>query len=255
MLTQTFFSWNINGIRAAVRKGFAGFLQKQQPDVIGLQEIKISEATRLTTEFDFRGYTELWHSAERPGYAGTATLVKAGIEHAALPKLAWDKEGRVQTIDMGPFYFLNIYFPNASEGLKRLDFKMDWNDKLLAYLVRLEKKKPLLIGGDYNVAHEEIDIARPKANVGSPGFTPQERAWMSTFLSKGYVDVWRKDNPTKVQYTWWSQRGGARARNVGWRIDYLCASERLQPKVHAPTIHDNIMGSDHCPVSVTMASS
>ncbi|MDP3964575.1 MAG: exodeoxyribonuclease III, partial [bacterium] len=165
-------SWNINGIRAAVRKGFADYLKTTKPDVLGLQEIKISESARLAVEFDFAGYVEHWHSAEKPGYSGTATLIKNGIEHTALPKLHWDTEGRVQAFDMGKFIFLNIYFPNASnDGLKRLDFKMKWNDKLLVYLKQLELKKPLVIGGDYNVAHEEIDLARPKDNTSSAGFT------------------------------------------------------------------------------------
>lgn len=250
--SRTLYTWNINGIRAAVRKGFGDFLSKEQPDVIGLQEIKISEATRLATEFDFPGYSELWHSADRPGYAGTATLIKAGIEHAELPKLAWDKEGRIQAIDMGGYFFLNIYFPNASEGLKRLQFKMEWNERLLKYLKSLERKKPLVISGDYNVAHEAIDLARPKENVKSPGFTPEERAWMTKFLGQGYVDTWRRENPGKIQYTWWSQRGGARTRNVGWRIDYFCVSERFLSHTVKPTIHDGILGSDHCPVALTV---
>lgn len=244
-------SWNINGIRAAVRKGFGDYLKSAQPDVIGLQEIKIAEEARLATEFDFAGYVEHWNSAKRPGYSGTATLVKNGIEHSELPKLAWDDEGRVQAIDFGSYIFLNIYFPNASnDALKRLDFKMKWNDKLLRYLKQLERKKPLVIVGDYNVAHEEIDLARPKDNVGSPGFTPEERAWMSTFLKAGFVDIWRAAYPDKVQYTWWSQRGGARSRNVGWRIDYVCVSKKFIPHVSRPEILDTVMGSDHCPVSV-----
>lgn len=250
----SFLSWNINGIRAAVRKGFGDFLQQHKPDVIGLQEIKISEAARLATEFDFAGYTEVWHSADKPGYSGTATLIKEGTKHTVLPKLKWDHEGRIQTIDFGSFIFLNIYFPNASnDGLKRLAFKMEWNDKLLAYLKTLDKKKPLVIAGDYNVAHHEIDLARPKENTESPGFTPQERAWMTKFLEAGFIDVWRNENPKKVQYTWWSQRGGARSRNVGWRIDYFCVSKKFLPKVSRPAIHDKIMGSDHCPVGLTIS--
>ncbi|USN53438.1 MAG: exodeoxyribonuclease III [Candidatus Nomurabacteria bacterium] len=248
-------SWNINGIRAAVRKGFTDYLKKEKPDVIGLQEIKISEEARLATEFDFGGYVEHWHSAKKPGYSGTAVLVKNGIAHTALPKLAWDDEGRIQAIDMGKYIFLNIYFPNASnDGLKRLAFKMQWNEKLLNYLKQLEKKKPLVITGDYNVAHEEIDLARPKENTQSPGFTPEERTWMTKFLKTGYVDTWREANPKKVQYTWWSQRGGARSRNVGWRIDYFCVSQKFLKQTTKPAILDQVMGSDHCPVSLIVSS-
>lgn len=248
----TLFSWNINGIRAAVRKGFGSFLQTKKPDVIGLQEIKISEAARLTTEFDFSGYTEIWHSAERPGYSGTATLLRDGLTHAVLPTLAWDTEGRIQAIDLGPYIFLNVYVPNAGEGLKRLGFKLKWAGRFLAYVKTLERKKPVVIAGDYNVAHEEIDLARPKENTKNPGFTPQERAWMTLFLKKGFIDTFRHAYPKKVQYSWWSQRGGARSRNVGWRIDYLCVSASLLAKTTNPFIHDQIFGSDHCPVALTV---
>ncbi|MDD5071316.1 MAG: exodeoxyribonuclease III [Patescibacteria group bacterium] len=243
-------SWNVNGIRAVARKGFLNFLKKQKPDILCLQEIKISDIARLKENFDFGGYKEYWHPAERPGYSGTAILVKEGLATKILPYLDWDNEGRVQVLDCGFFYLVNVYFPNANHELSRLDFKLKFNDKLLKYLKKLEEKKPLIITGDFNVAHEEIDLARPKDNIGNPGFTHEERNWMTKFLSSGFIDTFRYFNKNKVQYSWWSYRFSARARNIGWRIDYFCVSAKFIKQVKRAFIFEKIHGSDHCPVGI-----
>ena len=243
-------SWNVNGIRAVIKKGFMGFLKKEKPDVLCLQEIKISGAARAKENFDFKNYQEFWNSAERPGYSGTAVLAREGIKTKELPKLSWDNEGRIQILDLGKFYLANIYFPNANHELSRLDFKIKFNNKLLRYLKNLEKKKPIIICGDYNVAREEIDLARPKANIGNPGFTDEERAWMTKFLNLGFVDTFRHFYPRKARYSWWSYRFNARANNVGWRIDYFCVSKKFINKIQKAFIMDNIYGSDHCPVGI-----
>lgn len=243
-------SWNINGIRAAVRKDFVGFLKKQKPDIICLQEIKISNDKRAQEDFDFVEYQEFWNSAQRPGYSGTAVLVKNGIKVKYLDSLKWDDEGRIQVLDIGKYYLINVYFPNANNELSRLDFKMDFNDKLLAYMKKLEKKKPLIVTGDYNVAHQEIDLARPKPNMGKAGFTEEERNWMIKFLSKGFKDTFRELHPKKIQYSWWSYRANARVNNVGWRIDCFCVSDKILKKISKAYILDKVMGSDHAPIGI-----
>jgi len=245
-------SWNVNGLRAIIKKGFPDFLKKERPDILGLQEIKISDEARGKEEFDFSGYQEFWNCAKRPGYSGTATLVKDGIKVLKQIPFPNDDEGRVLILEMERFYFVSIYFINAKDDLSRLDFKMEWNDRLLKFLKKLEKKKPLVVCGDYNVAHQEIDLARPKENEGSAGFTMEERSWMSKFLKAGMIDVFREKNPKKVQYSWWSFRAGARARNVGWRIDYFCVSCNILKKVKSSFIMDEIVGSDHAPVGIEL---
>ncbi|MBT6691153.1 exodeoxyribonuclease III [Candidatus Parcubacteria bacterium] len=242
--------WNVNGIRAVIRKGFLDFLKKQKPDILCIQEIKISDTARHEQQFDFPGYQEFWNSAQRPGYSGTAILVKDGIKVNYLDSLSWDDEGRVQILDVGKYYLVNIYFPNANHELSRLDFKIKFSDKLLLHLKKLEKKKPLIITGDYNVAHNEIDLARPKPNVGNPGFTAEERAWMNKFLGKGFKDTFRELHPNKIQYSWWSYRANARVNNVGWRIDYFCVSNKILKKIRRAYILDKILGSDHAPVGI-----
>ncbi|MCD4693735.1 exodeoxyribonuclease III, partial [bacterium] len=204
------FSWNVNGIRAILKKNFKDFLKEENPDILCLQEIKIANKDIEKEDIQFDEYEVYWNSAERPGYSGTATLVKKNIKSKILDKLGWDNEGRVQLIDLGEYYLANVYFPNANNELSRLDFKIEFNDKLLNYFKKLEKEKPLIICGDYNVAHKEIDLARPKENVGNPGFTKEERDWMIKFLGKGFKDVFREQNPEKIQYSWWSYRAFAR---------------------------------------------
>ena len=243
-------SWNVNGLRAIVKKGFTDFLKKENPDILGLQEIKISDDARSKEIFDFAGYQEFWNCATRPGYSGTAVLVKDGIKVLQQIKFPDDEEGRVLILEMENFYFVNIYFINAKDTLSRLNFKISWNDRLLKFLKKLEAKKALVICGDYNVAHQEMDLARPKENIGSAGFTPQERSWMAKFLKSGLVDTFRFQNPKKIQYSWWSFRAGARERNVGWRIDYFCVSCNIIKKISSSFIMDEVQGSDHCPVGI-----
>ena len=249
-------SWNINGIRAALAKGIADFLQGEKADIVCLQEIKIGEAAREKINITFPGYQIYWNSAERPGYSGTAVLVRTGLKDVAvkngLGEPLYDREGRVQVISCPDFYLLNVYFPNANGELSRLPYKLQFNSYLLNFVKQLEKEKPVMITGDFNVAHEEIDIARPKANEGSAGFTLEERNWFTKLLAAGYLDSFRLLYPDKIQYSWWSFRGGARFRNVGWRIDYFVISAKLRTKIKKAYILDQVQGSDHAPVGIEL---
>jgi exodeoxyribonuclease-3 len=249
-------SWNVNGIRAVLKNGFLEVLNKYQPDVLALQEVKISENDRGKTELDFPGYTEIWHSAERPGYSGTAILIKEksplkiikqtnGLNHDQ-----FDSEGRVQTIEFENFYFVNAYFPNTRHDLSRLDFKIEFNNKIFAHVKKLEKNKPVIITGDFNVAHTPIDLAHPKENEKNAGFTIEERTSCDKFLKQGMIDTFRHTSPKKIQYSWWTYRFGARSRNMGWRIDYFLVSDILKNKIIKAEILDQVLGSDHCPVSL-----
>ncbi|MBT7227984.1 exodeoxyribonuclease III, partial [Candidatus Parcubacteria bacterium] len=226
------------------------FLKNKKPDILCLQEIKISDEAILGEQFDFPEYQEFWNSAVRPGYSGTAMLVRDGIKATKEKSLSWDDEGRVLVLDLGKYYVINIYFPNSKDDLSRLDWKIKWNDKLLAYFKKLDKKKPLIVTGDYNVAHEEIDLARPKPNIGNAGFTNEERNWMIKFLDAGFKDTFREMHPKKIQYSWWSYRANARVNNVGWRIDYFCVSNRVLKNISKSFILDKVLGSDHCPVGI-----
>lgn len=256
-MSLTIVSWNVNGIRAAVKKGFTTFLTTQKPDILGIQEVKISNDSRAKEVFDFAGYTEHWNSAERPGYSGTMTLVKEKnpalkvLSHeVGIGKKEFDFEGRIHTLEFPKFYFINIYFPNAKPDLSRIPFKQEFNAMVLKKIKKLEKKKPVIVVGDYNVAHEEIDLARPDNNHQTHGFTNEERADMTNFVKNGLIDTFRTLNPDKVQYSWWSPMAGARVRNVGWRIDYVLVSKALQKKVKNAFILDQVFGSDHCPVGI-----
>lgn len=250
-------SWNVNGIRAIVQKGFKDFLRREKPDILCLQEIKISDPVRQQIEFDFADYTEYWHSAVRPGYSGTAILVREGFRGVREVKKEmgikkFDDEGRTQTMELDKFYLVNVYFPNANAELTRLKYKLEFNDTLLKYVKKLERRKPVIVIGDFNVAHEEIDLARSKENEGSAGFTKEERSWMTKFLKSGFIDTFRELNGQKKQYSWWSFRANARARNVGWRIDYSCVSAKLKRMIKRAYILDKIKGSDHAPVGVEL---
>jgi len=263
--TFTFISWNVNGWRAVVKKGFADFLKKYQPDVVGLQEIKISsgDVKKFNKKFsaqggpasgwDFADYYEYWHPAERPGYSGTVTFTKLKPLAVSLGfPLAKDKEGRVQMLEFEKYYFLNCYFPNANHTLSRLSFKEEFNRDFLEYIKRLEHKKPVIACGDFNVAREEIDLARPKENIGHPGFTDEERYWADQFTAHGLVDTFRRWHPEKAQYSWWSYRSLARERDIGWRIDYFFVSRSLFGLVADAFILSGVEGSDHCPVGLTL---
>lgn len=247
-------SWNVNGIRAAVRNGFVDFLDKYQPDILGIQEIKITNEARLKEKFDFRDYDEYWNPAVRPGYSGTAVLLKKGIKPVGyFEKIGvreFDVEGRVQTLEFEKFYFLNVYFPNATHELSRLGYKINFNKGVLQYVRRLEKKKPVVICGDFNVAHREIDLKNPEPNRGNAGFTDEERSGMDDFLSAGFIDTFRHFYPKKIQYSWWSYKFNARPRNIGWRIDYFLASAKLKNKLADAFILNEVKGSDHCPVGI-----
>jgi len=247
-------SWNVNGIRAAVKNGFGNILLTERPDILGLQEIKITDKAREEHEFDFTGYKEYWNPAVRPGYSGTAILTKLEplSYSSGLGQNEFDDEGRIQTMEFETFFFVNTYFPNANHELSRLKYKTDFNTAWLKYVKKLEKTKPVVTCGDFNVAHEEIDLARPKENEGTAGFTKEERADMAKFLTEDLVDTFRLKNADKVQYSWWSYRTYARDRGIGWRIDYFLTSEKLTKNVKKAFILDDILGSDHCPVGIVL---
>ncbi|MGE5425623.1 MAG: exodeoxyribonuclease III [Bacillota bacterium] len=246
-------SWNVNGIRAVLAKGFSAFLQREQPEIICLQEIKLGEKAMSKAKLEFPGYQAYWNGAERAGYSGTAILVKDGLELPVTKGLGnpkFDSEGRVQVLEHNDFYLINAYFPNSNAVLGRLGYKLEFNETLMSFAKKLEEKKPVIITGDFNVAHEEIDIARPKANEGAAGFTKEERTWFGDLLGRGFIDTFRDIYPAKIQYSWWSFRAGARPRNVGWRIDYFVISAKLRKKVKDSFILDQVQGSDHAPIGI-----
>jgi exodeoxyribonuclease-3 len=251
-----FVSWNVNGIRAVEKKGFIDLLPQFDADIIALQETK-AHPDQLSDELkNIDGYTSYWHSAERKGYSGVAcySRIEPQAVHYGMGAAEFDAEGRVLTLEFKDFYLLCIYFPNAAEELKRLDYKLRFNDQLLSYARELERRKAVVLCGDFNVAHKEIDLKNPASNVKNAGFTPEERAWMDSFVEAGFVDTFRLFNQEAEQYTWWSYRFNARAKNVGWRIDYFCVNEAARTRVLDAAIHADVMGSDHCPVSLVFAA-
>ena len=247
-----FISWNVNGLRACTGKGFEEAFNTLDADFFCLQETKMQEG-QLDLQFD--GYESYWNYAEKKGYSGTAIYTRRhplsvsygiGIEEH-------DREGRVITLEMDNFYLVNCYTPNSQDGLKRLDYRMKWEDDFLAYLMRLDSVKPVIVCGDLNVAHEEIDLKNPKTNRKNAGFTDEEREKMTTLLSKGFIDTFRFLYPEQETYSWWSYRFRAREKNAGWRIDYFLISSRLKEVLKDASIHTEIMGSDHCPVELLLA--
>lgn len=244
-----FISWNVNGLRACVGKGFKDFFAAIDADFFCLQETKV-QAGQL--DISFPGYDSYWNYAEKKGYSGTAIFTKhkplnvtygLGID-------AHDKEGRVITLEMEKFFLVTVYTPNSQDGLRRLDYRMTWEDDFQAYIAKLDRQKPVLVCGDLNVAHAEIDLKNPKSNRKNAGFTDEERTKMTQFLGKGFLDSFRTLYPEEVTYSWWSYRFKAREKNAGWRIDYFLLSERLRPQLQEAKIHTNVFGSDHCPVEV-----
>lgn len=245
-----FISWNVNGIRACVQKGFLEFFNEADADIFCLQETKLQEGQ---IELPLPGYYQYWNYAEKKGYSGTAVFTKKeplsvaygiGIEEH-------DHEGRVITLEYEDFYFITCYTPNSQNELARLPYRMTWEDAFLAYLDNLKATKPVIFCGDLNVAHEEIDLKNPKTNRKNAGFTDEERGKFSTMLSHGYIDTFRHFYPDmKDIYSWWSYRFSARAKNAGWRIDYFVVSDGLKDRLVDAKIHVNIMGSDHCPVEL-----
>lgn len=246
-------TWNVNGYRAAINKNALEWLDDCQPDVLGLQEIKV-KPDQIAEEYRGReGYKTIWNSAERPGYSGTAVFYKAEPLEVVLGmgRDEFDCEGRVIRLKYPDFYLYNVYFPNGGEENKRVPFKLDFYAHLLDHCDALHTKgENVIITGDFNTAHNEIDLAHPKANEKNTGFLPEERVWIDKYLAHGFVDAYRALYPDRVEYTWWTYRMNARARNVGWRLDYYLVSKGLMPKVKDVIIHSEIMGSDHCPVSL-----
>lgn len=249
---RKFVSWNVNGLRTALTNGFLEVVRDFDADIFALQEIKVHPEQLPEALKDIAGYQIFWYPARKKGYAGTAILSKSVPLRViyGLDCQEFDSEGRVLTLEYPDFYFVNIYAPNAQPELKRLVFKQDFNRALLAYMNRLATSKSVVVCGDLNVAHKEIDLAHPKANVKNPGFSEQERAWMDEVVAAGYIDTFRKFNQAPGQYTWWSYRFNARAKNIGWRIDYFIVDGASGDRVLAAAIHDEVTGSDHCPVSV-----
>ena len=245
-------SWNVNGIRSALGKGFHDFVAMAKADVICLQETKAREEQVDST---FEGYKAYWNSAERPGYSGTAILTRKeplDVRHG-IGRDEHDREGRVITAEFADFFLVNVYVPNSGRELLRLDYRTKaWGPEFLRFLKDLEKTKPVVFCGDLNVAHKEIDLARPKANGKNAGFTPEERADFDSYVAAGFLDTFRELEPGGGHCSWWSYMGGARAKNVGWRIDYFCMSPALRPRLTDAFIWPQVMGSDHCPVGVVL---
>ena len=244
-------SWNVNGLRACVNKGFIDFFKEIDADVFCIQETKLQQGQ---IELELDGYYQYWNYAEKKGYSGTAMFCKTqplsvaygiGIEEH-------DKEGRVITAEFENCFVVTCYTPNSQNELRRLDYRMEWEDAFRCYLAGLDKRKPVVVCGDMNVAHNEIDLKNPKTNHNNAGFTDQERDKFSTLLQSGFLDTFRTLHPEQVTYSWWSYRFQARAKNAGWRIDYFLISERLRPQLTAATIHTDILGSDHCPVELVL---
>ena len=245
-------SWNVNGLRACLKKGFGESMVALSPDVICLQETKME---RGQAAVELPGYHEYWNSADKKGYSGTAVFTRQEPISVAygMDLDRHDHEGRLITLEYPEFYLVNCYTPNAQDGLARIDYRMEWEDDLRAYLISLDKAKPVVYCGDLNVAHEEIDLKNPKTNRGNAGFSDQEREKMTALLSSGFADTFRRLHPELTgAYSWWSYRFHAREKNAGWRIDYFIVSERLMERVENAAIHPEIMGSDHCPVSLEL---
>lgn len=243
-------SWNVNGIRACISKGFIEFFNEINADIFCIQETKCQKEQ---IELEFSGYKSYWNSAEKKGYSGTAIFTKKepinvtygiGIEEH-------DKEGRIITLEFKEFYLVNNYTPNSKRELERLDYRMIWEDEVRKYLLKLNKKKPVIMCGDLNVAHKEIDLKNPKSNRKNAGFTDEERQKMTELLDVGFIDTFRYIHPNKEnEYSWWSYMGRAREKNIGWRIDYFITSQDIAQKIENANIYQEIMGSDHCPVEL-----
>ena len=246
-------SWNVNGLRAVAGKGFADIFAELDADFVCLQETKLQEGQ---LDLEFLGYNSYWNYADKKGYSGTAVYtrhlplsVTQGIgvdEH--------DHEGRVITLEMDDFYLVNVYVPNSQDGLRRLDYRMQWEDAFRAYVSGLAARKGVVICGDMNVAHEEIDLKNPATNHFNAGFSDEERAKMTELLGAGFVDSWRFQHPGEAKYSWWSYRMKARERNVGWRIDYFLVSEGFKDRIASTDILNDVFGSDHCPVELVLAN-
>jgi exodeoxyribonuclease-3 len=246
-------TWNVNGIRAVMGKGLKEWMQAASPDVLCLQEIKANHQQLSDEQKDFPGYSAVWNSAERPGYSGVATFYKSEPLEIVrgLAEARFDVEGRVLRTRHPDFLLFNIYFPNGQRGHDRLGYKLDFYARLLELCDELHAHgENIILTGDFNTAHKPIDLRNAKANEKTSGFLPEERVWVDQYLQHGFVDIFRRLYPERIQYTWWTYLMKARERNVGWRLDYFLVSEKLVPHVRDVIIHDDVMGSDHCPVTL-----
>ena len=244
-------SWNVNGLRACEGKGFSDIFRQMDADFFCLQETKMQQGQ---LDLQFSGYESYWNYAEKKGYSGTAIFTKhhpLSVTYG-IGKDEHDHEGRVITLEMPEFYLVCCYTPNSQDGLKRLDYRMQWENDFRAYLMALDQQKPVILCGDLNVAHEEIDLKNPKTNRMNAGFTDQEREQFTLLLNSGFIDSFRTLYPEQVTYSWWSYRFQARQKNAGWRIDYFVCSQRLLPQIADAKIHTDVMGSDHCPVELLL---
>ncbi len=254
-MTIKISTWNINGVRAALGKGLKEWVLSQSPDMMCLQEIKAKTEQLTAEQMDFPGYGVTWNPAERPGYSGVATMCRQLPEQVVLGlgEERFDIEGRVIRTRHPGFYLYNIYFPNGQRGHDRVEYKLDFYARLLEICDELHAAgEKIIITGDFNTAHQPIDLARPDENRETSGFLPEEREWVTRFLEHGFVDAYRVLYPENAQYTWWTYRMAARQRNIGWRIDYFLVSAALMPQVRDVVIHDDVMGSDHCPVTLVL---
>lgn len=241
-------SWNVNGLRACMGKGFFDFFNAEYADIFCVQETKMQKEQAVV---ESEGYEQFWFSAEKKGYSGTLTFTKnTPLSVSYGINQTHNDEGRVITLEFENFYSVNCYVPNAQPELARIGYRMKFEDDMRAYLTELDKKKPVIYCGDLNVAHEEIDLARPKENIGNAGFSYEERGKMTELLSSGFTDSFRFVYPSDKRYSWWSYRAGARAKDIGWRIDYFLVSDRIKDKIKDAYIYKDVMGSDHCPIGL-----
>lgn len=241
-------SWNVNGLRACVKKGFLEYFHDIDADIFCIQETKLQEGQ---IDVDLPGYLQYWNYAEKKGYSGTAVFTKykpLTVSYGFSPEES-EREGRIITLEYENFYLVNVYTPNSQRDLARLKFRLEWEDKLKKYLLALNEKKPVVYCGDFNVAHQEIDLKNAKSNIGNSGFTNEEREKMTSLLASGFIDTFRYLHPDAVDhYTWWSYMNKVRERNIGWRIDYFIVSESIKEKIVNADIHSHVLGSDHCPI-------
>lgn len=245
-------SWNVNGLRAALRKNFLEFLEEESPDILCLQETRASpdDVEQLWPSH----YTTYWNTAEKKGYSGTAifTRTRPAAVSQGIGQAEHDREGRVLTAEFAEFFLVNVYVPNSQRELTRLSYRQKWDRDFLRYVRKLERRKPVVFCGDFNVAHTELDLANPKANMKNHGFTPEERAGFTSMVRAGFLDTFRQFESGGGHYSWWSPLAGARARNVGWRLDYFLVSAKLRPRLKAAFIRPKVIGSDHCPVGIEL---
>ncbi len=246
-----FLTWNVNGIRAVLGKGFMDWFNKEKPDILCLQETKVQDGQ---VQLNLPGYRQYWSHAEKKGYSGTAVFTNVNpldiSEGLSIPE--HDREGRIITLEFDKYFLVNVYTPNAQRGLNRLGYRQEWDKDFLGHLKALEKRKPVIVCGDLNVAHKEIDLANPKQNEKNAGFTIEERDGFQRYIDNGYLDTFREYDKEGGNYTWWSYMFNARERNIGWRIDYFLISEALRPLLKDAFILPDVMGSDHCPAGIEL---